>query len=193
MDLVTGEKGRCALKRAFEVAAIAAVLACVARTASPRSSADVQAVPANTTQALERAIEHGLTVFTHGGAVSGFIARNTFIPQTRSAVVVVISDDGGPLANAIVERALSVAMPARAANLPVTTGPSAAREDRGEIPRVSGPEPGTTASALFKALQAGTLDRSGLSEEYNVFVTDAKARDASRALKPFGAPTGVSV
>src|SRR5262249_31807058 len=30
----------------------------------------------------------GLTVFTHGGAVSGFVARNTFIPETRSAVVV---------------------------------------------------------------------------------------------------------
>ena len=136
----------------------------------------------------------GLTVFTHGGAVSGFIARNTFVPQTRSAVVVVINDEDGPLANAIVERALTVVMPARAANLPVTTGPSAAREDLvGAIPRVKGPEPGTTASALFKTLQAGTLDRSGLSEEYNVFVTDAKARDASRALKPFGAPTGVSV
>ena len=135
----------------------------------------------------------GLTVFTHGGAVSGFIARNTFIPQTRSAVVVVINDEDGPLANALVDRALAVVMPARSANLPVTTGPSAAREDRGAIPRVKGPEPGTTASALFTALQAGTLDRSGLGEEYSVFVTDAKARDASRALKPFGAPTGVSV
>ncbi|HEV3060620.1 MAG TPA: serine hydrolase domain-containing protein [Vicinamibacterales bacterium] len=135
----------------------------------------------------------GVTVFTHGGAVSGFIARNTFIPQTRSAVVVVINDEDGPLANAIVERGLTAVMPARAAGLPVTTGPSAAREDRGEIPRVNGPEPGEKASALFKALQAGTLDRSGLGDEFSVFVTDAKARAASLALKPFGAPTGVNV
>jgi D-alanyl-D-alanine carboxypeptidase len=135
----------------------------------------------------------GLTVFTHGGAVSGFIARNTFVPQTRSAVVVMINDEDGPLANAIVERALTAVLPARAANLPVTTGPSAAREDRGQVPRVAGPDPGEKASVLFKALQAGTLDRSSLGEEYNVFVTDDKVRAASRALKPFGAPTGVSV
>ena len=51
---------------------------------------------------LSVATREGLTVFTHGGAVSGFIARNTFIPQTRSAVVVMINDEDGPLANAIV-------------------------------------------------------------------------------------------
>ena len=42
-------------------------------------------------------------------------------------------------------------LPAQAAAVPVTTGPSAAREDRGEIPRVDGPEPGAKALALFKA------------------------------------------
>ena len=135
----------------------------------------------------------GLTVFTHGGAVSGFIARNTFIPQTRSAVVVVINDEDGPLANAIVEHALRAVLPARAAAVPVTTGPSAAREDRGEIPRVDGPEPGAKALALFKALQSGTLDRSGLGDEYSAYVTVAKARAAARRLTSFGAPSVVTV
>lgn len=96
----------------------------------------------------------GLTVLTHGGAVSGFIARNTFIPQSRSAVVVVINDEDGPLANAIVDRALTAVLPSRPANLPLTTGSSAAREDRGAIPQVKGPEPGEKASAMFKALQS---------------------------------------
>src|SRR5882724_4114363 len=82
---------------------------------------------------LSVATRDGLTVFTHGGAVSGFIARNTFIPQTRSAVVVVINDEDGPLANAIVEHGLRAALPAQAASVPATTGPSAARADRGEI------------------------------------------------------------
>jgi D-alanyl-D-alanine carboxypeptidase len=142
---------------------------------------------------LSIATRDGLTVFTHGGAVSGFIARNTFIPQTQSAVVVVINDEDGPLANAIVELALRAVLPARAAAVPVTTGPSAAREDRGAIPRVDGPAPGARASALFSALQSGTLDRSSLGDEYSAFVTDAKARAASRALKPLGAPRGVAV
>ena len=135
----------------------------------------------------------GLTVFTHGGAVSGFIARNTFIPQTQSAVVVIINNEDGPLANAIVDRALRAVMPARAATVPVTTGPSAAREDRGEIPRVAGPEPGARARAMFIALQSGTLDRTELGQDYSTFVTDAKARAAAQALKPLGVPGEVTV
>ena len=142
---------------------------------------------------LSVATREGLTVFTHGGAVSGFIARNTFIPQTRSAVVVVINDEDGPLANAIVEHALHAVLPAQAATVPVTTGPSAARDDRGEIPRVDGPPAGETARALFVALQSGTLDRSGLGDEYSAFVTEARVRAASRALKPFGEPGGITV
>ena len=139
------------------------------------------------------ATRDGLTAFTHGGAVSGFIARNTFIPQTRSAVVVVIDDEDGRLANAIVEHALRAVLPAQAATVPVTTAPSAAREDRGEIPRVDGPEPGAKALALFKALQSGKLDRSGLGDEYSAYVTDAKARAAARSLTLFGAPSVVTV
>ena len=135
----------------------------------------------------------GMTVYTHGGAVSGFIARNTFIPQTRSAVVVVINDEDGPLANAIVEQALKAVVPARAANLPVTTGPSAAREDRGAIPKIKGEEAGVKAVAMFNALQSGAMDRTILGEEFSVFATDAKLRAAAVALTPFGAPTGVSV
>jgi D-alanyl-D-alanine carboxypeptidase len=135
----------------------------------------------------------GLTVFTHGGAVSGFIARNTFVPQTRSAVVVMINNEDGPLANALVEHAMAAVLPQRAAQLPVTTGPSAAREDRGAIPRVAGPESGAQASALFKALQAGTLERSALGDEYSAFATPEKVRAASRVLKPLGELTGVNV
>ncbi|HEY1909749.1 MAG TPA: serine hydrolase domain-containing protein [Vicinamibacterales bacterium] len=135
----------------------------------------------------------GVTVLTHGGAVSGFIARNTFVPQTKAAVVVVINNEDGPLANALVDRALAAVMPARAANLPVTTGPSGAREDRGQIPHIDGPEPGPQALALFKALQGGALDRAGLGEEYSAFLTDAKVRATADSLKPYGTPASVTV
>ena len=136
---------------------------------------------------------NGVTLYTHGGAVSGFIARNTFVPQTKSAVVVVINDEDSPLANAIVEKALAVVMPERAADLPVTTGPSAAGEDRNRIPRVAGPEPDAQAITMFEQLQAGKLDRSKLGEEFSVFVTDAKLTAASGALKPLGKPSGAAV
>ena len=142
---------------------------------------------------LSVATRDGLTVYTHGGAVSGFIARNTFIPKTRSAVVVVINDEDGPLANAIVELALRAVMPQQAAAVPVTTGPSAAREDRGEIPRVEGPPPAEQAAAMFKALQSGRLDRATLGEEYSAYVTPARVRAASKRLGSYGAPTGAIV
>jgi hypothetical protein len=142
---------------------------------------------------LSVGVRNGVSVFTHGGAVSGFIARNTFVPETRSAVVVVINDEDGPLANAIVERAMAAVMPARAADLPVTTGPSAAREDRGQIPAVKGPRPEEAAATVFRALQDGRLDRSTFGDEFSAFVTDAKLLAASRSLKPFGAPTDLTV
>jgi hypothetical protein len=105
--------------------------------------------------------------------------------------VVVINNEDGPLANAIVEHALDVALPS--ARLPVTTGPSAAREDRGAIPHVNGPEPAAEASALFRALQNGRLDRSKLGDEYSAFVTNEKLRAASETLKPLGAIRDASV
>jgi D-alanyl-D-alanine carboxypeptidase len=136
---------------------------------------------------------HGMTVLTHGGAVSGFSARNTFIPQTHSAVVVLINDEDGPLANFIVDRGLKAVLDAPTTRMPVTTGPSAARRDRGHIPRVMGPAPAKKAVALFKELQSGTLDRAALGEEFSVYVTDAKLAAASQQLKPLGVPSGASV
>jgi D-alanyl-D-alanine carboxypeptidase len=136
---------------------------------------------------------HGMTVLTHGGAVSGFSARNTFIPQTRSAIVVLINDEDGPLANFMVDRGLKAVLDAPTTGVPVTTGPSAAHKDRGHVPRVTGLSPAKEAVRLFKALQSGTLDRAALGEEYSVFVTDAKLRAASEQLKSIGAPTGANL
>ncbi len=79
-------------------------------------------------------------------------------------------------------------MPTQSAPVPVTTGPSSAREDRGEIPPVDGPEPAAAALALFEMLQSGTLDRSQLGDEYGAYVTDAKARAAALWLKSLGTP-----
>jgi hypothetical protein len=139
---------------------------------------------------LSVATRSGLTTFTHGGAVSGFIARNTFVPRTRSAVVVVINNEDGPLANALVERALQAVMPAQAATVGVTTGAlRPPREDRGEVPRIDGPEPGSMAARLFASLQSGTLDRSGLGDETRP-LSPRQGAAAAEALKPSGLAQG---
>jgi len=135
---------------------------------------------------------NGTTIYTHGGAVSGFIARNIFIPSSHSAVAVLVNEENGPLANAIVDAALASVLPQQK-DVPVTRGPSAAGTDRGEIPHVAGAEASAAARKLFEDLQAGRVDRSALGEEYSAFLTDAKARAAAQRLKSFGRPTGATV
>jgi len=142
---------------------------------------------------LAIAQRHGVTVLTHGGALSGYVARNTMIPQSRSAVVALINDEDGPLANSLVDRALEILLPPDSRDAPVTRGPSAAGADRGEVPHVNGPAPAEAAKAFFRKLQSGTVDRSELSEDFSVFLTPEKARAAAERLASFGPPTGADV
>ncbi len=135
---------------------------------------------------------NGVTIFTHGGAVSGFIARNIFIPSTHSAVAVLVNDEDNPLAGAIVDKALDAVLP-KERNVPVTRGPSAAGDDRGQVPHIDGPDPAAAARALFTALQTGRIDRASISPDFSGFLTDAKLQAASRSLLAYGAPTAATV
>ena len=61
-----------------------------------------------------------------------------------------------------------------------------------KIPPINGPSPVDAATALFTALQQGSVDRAGLSEEYNHFLTPEKLRVAAAALGPLGTPDTVT-
>ena len=96
-------------------------------------------------------------VLNHGGAVSGFGARNSFIPSSRSAVVVMANADwAGGVLDAIQEAVLAKLTPVADAPA-VNAGP--AKE---------------VALDMLRQIRAGSVDRSHLGEEFNAFLTPTR-------------------
>lgn len=120
----------------------------------------------------------GQTVLSHNGAVAGFYALNAMVPATRSALILFSNLDSYDAVNAIYGRMMAalVAVPPRRAT-----------------PAIAGPPPAEAMRAMFLALQAGQVDRGGLGEEFNAYLTDQKLRGASERLKSFGEPLKVEV
>ena len=104
-------------------------------------------------------------VLQHGGAVSGFGARNALIPSSRSAVVVMANADwAGGVLDTIEREVLAKLMPA--ADAPVVAG-RPARE---------------VALDLLSQIRRGEVDRSALGDEYSAFLTPARLAVMSQSL-----------
>ncbi len=113
-------------------------------------------------------------VLQHGGAVSGFNARNAFIPSSRSGVVVMANADwAGGVLDAIESAVLAQLAPA--ADAPVVAGPPA--QD--------------LALRLLGQIRAGAVDRSLLGDEYNAFLSPARLAVMSAALRAAGEVSAV--
>jgi D-alanyl-D-alanine carboxypeptidase len=110
-----------------------------------------------------------LLVLMHGGAVSGFGARNAMIPATRSAVVVMANADwAGGVLDAIQDAVLARMMPVA------------------DVPKITGPPAKDVALELLRQIRAGAVDRSLLADEYNAFLTPARLAAMSQSLKDAG-------
>lgn len=123
--------------------------------------------------------QSGETIWSHGGAVGGYLAMNILVPRLKSAVVVLSNAehaDPSPLARELVGLLLKDA------------------ERREEtVPTIAGPPTKEAAIAMFRQLQSGAVDRKLLGEEYNVWLTDQRIRDAAVRLKELGEPTSVEL
>lgn len=109
-------------------------------------------------------------VLQHGGAVSGFNARNAFIPSSRSGVVVMANADwAGGVLDAVESAVLAKLMPA--ADAPVVAGPPAA----------------DVALQLLTQIRAGQVDRSLLGDEYSAFLSPARLAVLAGSLTEAGA------
>jgi CubicO group peptidase (beta-lactamase class C family) len=96
-------------------------------------------------------------VLQHGGAVSGFGARNALIPASRSAVAVMANADwAGGVLDAIESAVLARLMPAA------------------DAPTVAGAPPKDVALALLDQIRKGDVDRAQLGAEYDAFLTPAR-------------------
>jgi D-alanyl-D-alanine carboxypeptidase len=110
-----------------------------------------------------------MLVLTHGGAVSGFGARNAMIPGTRSAVVVMANADwASGVLDTIQEAVLEKLLPTA------------------DAPKVTGAPARDVALILLKQIRAGAVDRSLLGAEFNAFLTTQRLSVMSKSLVDAG-------
>jgi CubicO group peptidase (beta-lactamase class C family) len=144
--------------------------ASMARMTTPRPLTDGRTGAYGCGQAIRD--RGAVLVLQHGGAVSGFGARNAFIPSSRSAVAVMANSDwSGGVLDAIETAVLDKLMPAA------------------DAPHVAGPPAREAALALLDQIRSGKVDRSQLGEEYDAFPTPARLSVMSESLRDAG-PVG---
>jgi hypothetical protein len=62
-----------------------------------------------------------------------------------------------------------------------------------DIPQVRGPLAVDVARNMFHRLQAGSVNRTELAEEFSAFLTDERLRGAAERLAPYGEPSDVDL
>jgi CubicO group peptidase (beta-lactamase class C family) len=107
---------------------------------------------------------NGRRVWSHSGAVSGFVSNNVVLPDDRAAFTVLTNGEGGA-ASQIARKVQPL--------LTQADDPDAARD----LERARG---------IFSGLQQGNLDRSLLTEDASAYFTPEVIRDFSTSLKPLG-------
>jgi D-alanyl-D-alanine carboxypeptidase len=113
-------------------------------------------------------------VLRHGGAVSGFLAQNTVIPATRSAVVLLANTDFAAideLNNAIVQKLMPQV----------------------DVPVIYGPPALEAARAFLGGLWQGTVNRATLGDDFNAFLTVDLLSAARASLGRLGPITDLRV
>jgi len=114
-------------------------------------------------------------ILSHGGAVSGFVAQNTVIPATRSAVVVLSNTDFSPIGELNSELVRRMLPP------------------NADIPQVKGASALDAAQKFLQALEKGTVDRQSLGDDFNQFLSADKIAAGRKALNALGPITNLKL
>ncbi len=122
----------------------------------------------------------GETILTHSGAVSGFLAFNSLVPRTKSAVILLTNSEH--LDPASLHRTI----------LTLLLKDQTDREAP-EVPKVRGPSAKDVALDFFHLMQTGKVDRSKLGEEFSIYLSDERLRSAAPRLKALGEPDRIEV
>jgi D-alanyl-D-alanine carboxypeptidase len=124
--------------------------------------------------------QDGETVLRHSGAVSGFLAYNSVIPRTKSAVVVFANTDHvSP--SSIYQLIVGLLLKDEADR----EGPA--------VPKINGPAAKEAATDFLHQMQAGSVDRSKLGEEFSWYLNDERVKAGGARLKELGEPDKVEV
>jgi D-alanyl-D-alanine carboxypeptidase len=141
---------------------------------------------------LSIGVFNGDTIYSHGGAVSGFAAQNTMVPRTRSAVVVLSNAEASVTSGPLVRMAITSRPPPPPARDTSRPAPAVSAADPRPVPKIQGPNSNDQATTLFRQVQAGQVDRALLGEEFNWWLSDERVRRAAERLAPLGEPTSVN-
>ena len=114
-------------------------------------------------------------VLSHGGAVAGFVAQNTIIPATRSAVVLLSNTDFSPI-GALQQELVQLLMP-----------PSA------DLPAIAGAPALVAAQKFLAGLENGAVDVATLGEDFAQYLTRERIAAGRKALNAMGAISNVRV
>lgn len=115
-------------------------------------------------------VRDGELVLSHTGAVEGFASYNTFVPRTRTAVIVLANDfhaEVGDLHDKLVSLVL---------------------HRPGDIPVIPGPTAEATAKSLVRQLQTNTVDRTKLGDDLDAYWDAARLAEAASRLRELGDP-----
>jgi D-alanyl-D-alanine carboxypeptidase len=124
---------------------------------------------------LRTDIQHGDLILQHTGGVSGFVSFNGVHPRTRSGLVVLSNTEhvsATPLRTDLFQLLLQ----------------DIAESEAPTVPTVEGPEPKQVVLDFLHQLQSGKVDRTLLSDEFNLFLTDDRISAAAQRLKELGEP-----
>jgi CubicO group peptidase (beta-lactamase class C family) len=113
--------------------------------------------------------------FSHGGAVSGFVAQNTVIPSTKSALVVLSNSDFSPVGE--LDQLLLQKL------LPQT----------GDVPAIHGLSALDAAKKFLSELEQGRVDRSTISADFDAYLTPDKITGAQKSLNALGPVSNVEI
>ena len=129
---------------------------------------------------LASARREGEVVLSHSGGLSGYQSYNAMVPRTRSAVVLLANSeylDPATLHGTILDLVIK----------------SHRLDDQApSVPTVDGPKPREAALAFFRQIQAGTVDRSTLSDEFSAYLPDPVLQGARERFGPLGEPTEIT-
>jgi CubicO group peptidase (beta-lactamase class C family) len=154
----------------------------MAHTLLSKKSYDVLATPQRLSDGRssgygcgESVVDRGspAVVLTHGGGVSGFVAQNTVIPATQSAVVLLSNTDFSPI-GALQQQIVQMLMPPAP-----------------DLPTIAGAPALTAAKKFLTELQNGVIDLSTLGEDFTQYLTGERVAAARKALNAMGAISNI--
>jgi CubicO group peptidase (beta-lactamase class C family) len=127
---------------------------------------------------LRTDVQQGDLILQHTGGVSGFVSFNGVHPRTKSGLVVLSNTEhisATPLRVELWHLLLQ----------------DIAKKEAPHVPTVSGPEAKQVVLDFLHQMQRGKVDRSLLSEEFSVYLSDERLSAAADRLKALGEPEKV--